>query len=77
MDIYADTIFYNGNIYTLEDNENVTSLAVKEGKILDLDTYDNIIKYKNSHTKMYNLKNQTVIPGLIDGHMSKFFRMVL
>lgn len=68
--IFADTIYYNGNIYTISNNvKKVSSIAVKNKKIIDIGSFNNLKKYINKNTKQIDLQKKTVLPGLIDSHM--------
>ncbi len=65
-----DAIYYNGKIYTMnESNSVVEAIAIKEGKIIDLGTSEEIKdKYKSDDEK--DLKGNTVLPGFIDSEGS-------
>ena len=67
--IIADTIYYNGNIYTISNMKNVSTIAVKNKKIIDMGSFDNLKKYISTNTKQIDLQQKTVLPGLIDSHM--------
>ncbi|GEA62275.1 amidohydrolase [Vibrio comitans] len=63
----ADTVFYNGQIITMDSNETTaSSLAVKEGKIVGLNVP--VSNYSASDVELINLDNQTIVPGFIDAH---------
>jgi len=65
-----DTIYFNGKIYTMnESNSVVEAIAVKQGKIIDLGTSEEIKdKYKSDDE--IDLKGNTVLPGFIDSEGS-------
>jgi predicted amidohydrolase YtcJ len=64
----ADIIYYNAKIYTCDSAQLwVSSIAVKDGQIVY--TGDDYAPYKNSSTKMVDLKQQLVLPGFIDAHV--------
>lgn len=66
--IYADKVFFNGNIYTMEaENESVSGVVVYNGKIIATGT-DEIVKAYPCK-EYIDLKGQTVLPGLADTHM--------
>lgn len=75
MEIYADKIFYNGKIYTIDSSSNVFSaMAVKNGKILELANQENesvLIEryYLKGHTELENLNRDVVLPGFSDTHV--------
>ncbi len=66
----ADTIYYNGDILTMEGEEPqyVEAVAVKDGKIIFTGSLQEVEKYKNSSTTMKNLEGNTMLPGFIDAH---------
>ncbi|MDD3167910.1 MAG: amidohydrolase family protein [Eubacteriales bacterium] len=67
----ADTIFQNGTIYTIDDNNNVAkALAIKDGKILYVgDNKAEADAYKGSATVVVDLKGKVVMPGFVDAHV--------
>jgi len=68
----ADTILFNGSIYTVDSAFSVQeALAVKNGRIVGIGTTDEILDRFESMQK-YNLDGQAVYPGFIDAH-SHFF----
>lgn len=67
----AEIIFLNGNFITVNDKEpRAAAVAVKDGKILDLDMDKKSLleRYKGEKTKLIDLDNKTVVPGIIDAH---------
>ena len=65
----ADTIFINGNIYTMSEKmTKAEAIAVSGGKILDVSDNTNILKYKGDQTKIIDLEGKTMTPGFIDSH---------
>lgn len=65
----ADTIFINGNIYTVDaDNPTASAIAVKGERILKVGSDQEIQKFSNEQTKIIDLNNQFVMPGFIEGH---------
>jgi predicted amidohydrolase YtcJ len=68
--VYADAIWYNGKIVTLDKASHVyQAIAVKDGKIVAVGSVNSIKAYVNQTTKQYDLKGKTVIPGMIDTHL--------
>lgn len=68
--IYADSIFINGKIYTIDGRFSIAeAIAVKDKKILWVGTNKHIGKYTNELTEVHNLLGATVIPGLIESHL--------
>lgn len=63
----ADYIFYNGNIYTMDDTyPKASSIAVKNGKIISID--EDFTKVEGKDTQLVNLNEEFVMPGLIESH---------
>ncbi len=63
----ADTIFYNGNIYTMkEEGDTVSAIVVYDEKILDMGTDKEMLKYPAK--QIVDLHGKTVLPGFIDTH---------
>ena len=67
----ADAIYINGNIYTVDDYFSMAkSIAVKGDKIIYVgDNTKALYNITGESTKMVDLEGETVIPGLIEGHM--------
>lgn len=66
----ADSVYINGNIYTMdEDQPSVSALAVKGQKLIYVGNDVTAKDYIGSNTKVVDLKGKTVIPGLLEGHM--------
>jgi predicted amidohydrolase YtcJ len=68
--IYADIIFINGTILSVDKNFNTfKALAIKGQKILKVGNYKNIKPYIGPATTLFNLHGKTVLPGFIDSHI--------
>jgi predicted amidohydrolase YtcJ len=67
----ADLILINGHIATINNNQPfVDSIAIKDGVFIAVGDNDNSINsYKGENTKVIDLGNRTVIPGLNDSHI--------
>lgn len=66
---FADTIFSNGTILTMNDAQpSVDAVAVKDGKIIYAGTIDSAMTFKGDQTEMVDLNGRTLMPGLIDVH---------
>ncbi len=64
----ADIVLKNGAIYTLNKNRSwCSAVAIKGRQIIYVGSDAN--KYIDSKTKVYDLKNQMVLPGFHDGHV--------
>ena len=66
----ADSVYINGNIYTMDEKQPTASaLAVKGQELIYVGNSDEVKKYIGNNTSITDLKGKTVIPGLIEGHM--------
>src|SRR5438045_78813 len=67
--VYADTIFANGRIATQNERRAIVqALAVKDGRVLATGDTSTVMAYRGGATRVIELNNRTVIPGLIDSH---------
>ena len=65
----ADTIFINGNIYTVSsDQAKAEAVAVRDGKIIAVGANADILSHEGNTTKTIDLKGKMMTPGLIDSH---------
>ncbi|MCP3675730.1 MAG: amidohydrolase [Gammaproteobacteria bacterium] len=65
----ADTIYSNGKIWTGDSaNPKATAIAIKANKIIGVGSLAELIKLKNTATKMIDLHGKRVTPGFIDNH---------
>lgn len=68
--IKADAIYINGNIYTVDKNFSVEeAFAVKGDRFIDVSSNENIMKYADEKTKIVDLQQKTVLPGIIESHL--------
>lgn len=67
---FAETIFYNGDIITMEGStpEYVEAVAIKSGKIIFVGSKKSSDKFRSKNTIMIDLKGKTLMPGFVDGH---------
>ncbi|EEK78386.1 amidohydrolase [Bacillus cereus] len=66
----ADTIFINGNVYTVETQQPwAEAVAIKNGKIVYVGNSKGAKKYKNKNTKVIDLKGKMLLPGFVDSHL--------
>ncbi len=66
----ADTILLNGKIITVDREFSVfEAVAIKDGKILDVGTNEEINSLSGNQTTILDLKGYVVIPGIIEGHL--------
>ncbi len=67
---YADVIYTNGNIYTMdEDNPSASAIAVKGDKFLYVGEGEEIFEFANDRTVVIDLEGKTVLPGLTESHI--------
>ncbi|MGI8891700.1 MAG: amidohydrolase [Chthoniobacterales bacterium] len=65
----ADTLFLNGNIYTVNDAQpQAEAIALKGESILFVGSNDDAKKCYAPSTKKIDLQGKTVLPGLTDSH---------
>ena len=66
----ADSVWYNGVIYTVdEDFSTVSALVVKDDKLVYVGDDETAKKYIGEDTIAYDLEGKCVLPGLIESHM--------
>lgn len=63
----AKTIYFGGDIITLEDNLYVDAILTENGIIKEIDTF-NVLKNKHKDALYFDLKNNTMLPAFIDSH---------
>lgn len=68
-DLSPDSILFNGQIYTLDDEQTVAqAVAIKDGRFVAVGTDTEIKPLAGSYTQSLDLKGRTVIPGIFDSH---------
>ena len=73
MVIFADAIYYNGKVLTVDERFSVTqALAVREGKVMAAGSNAEILNLAGPKTRRLDLKGKTIIPGFIDTHSHLF-----
>ncbi len=72
---YADTIFVNGKVVSMDDESRSTrvgniyeAIAVKGDKIVKLGTTAQVRALAGPETLVLDLKGRTLIPGIIEPH---------
>lgn len=66
---YANSIFFNGTIITMDEKlPEVEAIAVKGNRILAVGDYNDLLEYKNEDTKVVDLEGKTLLPGFIEPH---------
>ena len=73
---YADTLFVNGNIVSMDDVSTSTevgsvyqAIAVKDTRIMKLGNDQEVRALAGPDTRIHDLKGRTLIPGIIEPHM--------
>jgi predicted amidohydrolase YtcJ len=65
----ADTILLNGKIVTVDDRFSIVeALAIKGERIIAAGTNADVERHRAAGTRVVDLNQRTVIPGLIDNH---------
>lgn len=66
----ADSVYRNGNIYTVDEAfSTATALAIKGDRLLYVGDEAGVEAYIGANTKVVDLGGKTVLPGLVEGHM--------
>ena len=66
----ADSVYRNGNIYTVDEAfSKATALAIKGDRLVYVGGEAGVEAYIGPDTKVVDLGGETVIPGLVEGHM--------
>ena len=65
-----ELILHNGRITTQDPSKpEVSAIAIADGKVSEIGTNDEILRKKDVQTKVIDLENRRVIPGLNDSHL--------
>ncbi|MEG2454784.1 MAG: amidohydrolase [Oscillospiraceae bacterium] len=66
----ADSVYRNGNIYTMNDKaKTATAMAIVGDKLVYVGDEAGVAAYIGDKTVVTDLAGQTVLPGLVEGHM--------
>ncbi len=66
----ADRIFYNGPIYTMEDDlKKAEAVGIFQDKIVFVGPKEQAKQYADENTQWIDLKGRTLMPGFIESHM--------
>ena len=69
----VDLIFVNGSIYTVNEQQpHAEAIAVKKDRIVFVGSNDEAKKLKRDKTRVIDLHEHTVVPGLTDSHCHIF-----
>ena len=73
---YADTVYINAKIVTLDEHEMnsnpgtiVEAMAVRDEIIIALGSERQILAMAGPNTKVVDLKGKTVLPGIVESHV--------
>lgn len=66
----ADLILFNGKIHSFNaETPNVTAVAIKDGKFIAVGSDSTIMELAAEETKIIDLQNRRVVPGINDSHI--------
>ena len=66
----ADTVYRNAYVYTVDARDSVQqALAVRDGRIVYVGDDKGAAQYIGRRTKVVDLAQRMLMPGLVDGHM--------
>lgn len=69
----ADSIFTNGNIYTLNEGQpRAEAIAVSGGRIVFVGANEDALKLRQPATRVVDFLGATVVPGMTDSHCHIF-----
>jgi len=70
----SDTLLIHGHIYTGNGNAPwASAIAVKDGRIEAVGSDAEILRHRDAHAHLIDLKGRTVIPGIVDSHMHMLY----
>ena len=70
------TIYFNGDILTMEKETYVEAVCVEDKIIKKIGTKEEILRLKDEETELIDLEGKTLIPSFIDSH-SHFLVMLI
>jgi hypothetical protein len=66
----AELVVFGGKVITVDAAFGVyQAIAVRDGRIVQVGSSDEVMKFRGANTKLVDLGGKTVIPGLIDSHV--------
>lgn len=75
MTTKADTIFYGGDVLTMDEDvsnpgisRTVEAVAVADGMILEVGSREDVFRHASHETQMICLDGQVLMPGFIEPH---------
>lgn len=74
---YADKVFHNGHIYTMDDNLPwAEAVAVADGKVMTVGNFEEMDPIIGDDTEVIDLEGRYLLPGFIDIHHSPVMKMM-
>lgn len=68
--IIADDVYRNGYIYTVDGFSSVAeAVAIKDGEFVAVGSNEFISEFIGNKTKVHNLREKMVMPGIVDVHV--------
>ncbi|MFR3567076.1 MAG: amidohydrolase [Paraclostridium sordellii] len=67
-----ETLYFNGDILTLEKNLYAKAILVRDGKIYKVGNKEDILRVADTNVEIIDLEGKTLMPSFIDAH-SHFF----
>ncbi|MBC8135256.1 MAG: amidohydrolase [Fibrella sp.] len=72
--LYADTIFTNGNITTLDDaTPTASAIVVRDGRVVYVGNDADALRYAGDGTRRMDLAGKHIVPGFCDAHLHVFW----
>src|SRR5438270_13981005 len=69
----ADTIFLNGNIYTVDEKQrHAQAIAIKADRTVFVGSNPEAEKFRGENTRIIDLHGRAVFPGFTDSHCHIF-----
>lgn len=62
-------ILYNGKVHRFSQHTDATAVAIKDGKFIAIGNDADIMQYAEANTKIIDLHQKRVIPGINDSHI--------
>lgn len=70
IDYYADYIFFNGAVITVNEKDEICQAVAARGKeIIYVGSTDDALVFQGPDTEMIDLHGKCALPGFIDGHL--------
>lgn len=67
--VVAETVLLGGKILTMDAEDRITeAIAIRGGRIVAVATNQEVMRLRDSETKVVRLNGRTVIPGIIAAH---------